>query len=170
MPRVLAYSLSLAMKPPQTAEFCMCHVHSDRSFDAQAEGWELSFTGGKMRTAAQETPQLALRKIRYQFKEFSILCRERCKPLGSLNSVLYLHLSYLRSKLFSQLAFPQLPSNHSGGVAASAGSQFWELSFTSGGQKSLMAVTFLINMAGDIFISHRFSYDLLLIVPSQEQQ
>ena len=66
----------------------MCHVHSDRSFDAQVEGWELSFTGGKMRTAAQETPQLALRKIRYQFKEFSILCRERCKPLGSLTSFL----------------------------------------------------------------------------------
>ena len=30
------------------------------------------------------------------------------------------------------------------GVAASAGSQFWEPSFTFGGQKLLMAVTFLV--------------------------
>ena len=30
------------------------------------------------------------------------------------------------------------------GVAASAGSQFWEPSFTFGGQKFLMAVTFLV--------------------------
>jgi hypothetical protein len=46
--------------------------------------------------------------------------------------------------------------------AASVGSQFWEPSFTFGGQKSLMAVTFLVygrryfmagDMAGDIFIS-----------------
>ena len=39
------------------------------------------------------------------------------------------------------------------GVAASAGSRFGEPSLTFGGQKSLMAVAFLIDMAGDIFIS-----------------
>ena len=31
-----------------------------------------------------------------------------------------------------------------GGVAASVGSQFWEPSFTFGGQKLLKAVTFLV--------------------------
>ena len=33
-------------------------------------------------------------------------------------------------------------------VAALAGSQFWEPSFTFGGQKSLMAVTFLVDEYG----------------------
>ena len=46
------------------------------------------------------------------------------------------------------LAFPQLLSNHCGGMAASDGSQFGEPSFTFGGQKSLMAVTFLVDEYG----------------------
>ena len=75
------------------------HQLSTKTY-AQFEGWELSFIGGKMRTAAQETtPQLVLRKIKYQFKEFSILCRERCKPLGSLNS--FLSYASLGSNLVS---------------------------------------------------------------------
>ena len=45
------------------------------------------------------------------------------------------------------LAFPQLLSNL-WALVASAGSQFWEPSFTFGGQKSLMAVTFLVYWHG----------------------
>ena len=80
-----------------------------------------------MRTAAQETtPQLVLRKIRYQFKEFSILRRKRCKPLGSLNS--FLSYASLGSNPVSQftirsgrcllLNFPQLLRNHLGGMGS----------------------------------------------------
>ena len=39
-------------------------------------------------------------KIRYQAKEFSILCMGKCKPLGSLNSFLSCALSYLGPSLF----------------------------------------------------------------------
>ena len=102
-------------------------------------------------------------KIRYQVKEFNILCMGRCKPLGSLNSFfsydphlsgatefipfIWPQLSGANSvALFTLLlAFPQLLSNHPGGVAGSAGLQLWGPSFTFGGQKSLMAVTFLVD-------------------------
>ena len=70
------------------------------------------------------------------------------------------HLSYLgpnpislftlRSGRWLLLASPQLLSNQRGGWQHW---KFWEPSFTFGGQKSLMAVTFLVDMAGDIFIS-----------------
>ena len=39
-------------------------------------------------------------KIRYQIKEFSILCMGRGKPLGSMSSFLHMHLSYLGPILF----------------------------------------------------------------------
>ena len=39
---------------------------------------------------------------------------------------------------------PPAPQQSSWRVAASDGSQFWGLSFTFGGQKSLIAVTFLV--------------------------
>ena len=39
---------------------------------------------------------------------------------------------------------PHAPQQSLRGMAASAGSQFWEPSFTFGGQKSLMVVTFLV--------------------------
>ena len=73
----------------------------------------------------------------------------RCKPLGSLN----LYSSQLsgvnRVSLFTLLlAFLQLLSNHCDGVAASAGLQSGEPSFTFGGQKLLMAVTFLVSSYG----------------------
>jgi len=48
---------------------------------------------------------------------------------------------------------PPAPQQSAWRVAASAGLQFGEPSLTFGGQKSLVAVTFLIDMAGDIFIS-----------------
>ena len=56
-------------------------------------------------------------------------------------------LSGGQSLFISLRAFPQLFSNHHGGwgVAACAGLQFGEPSFTFGGQKSLMAVTFFID-------------------------
>ena len=43
---------------------------------------------------------------------------------------------------------PPAPQQSPCGVAASAGSLFWEPSFTFGGQKSLMAVTFLVYWYG----------------------
>ena len=39
---------------------------------------------------------------------------------------------------------PLAPQQSLRGMAASAGSQFWEPSFTFGGQKSLIVVTFLV--------------------------
>ena len=85
------------------------------------------------------------RHSEYQIKGLSILCMGRCKPLGSLN----LYASHLSGanhiSLFTMLlAFLQLLSNHHDGVAASAGLQFGEPSFTFGGQKLLMAGTFLV--------------------------
>ena len=64
-------------------------------------------------------------KIRYQVKEFSILCMGRCKPLGSLNTFLSYapQLSGAKSYFFVHLkewqmvapCIPQLLSNHHGG-------------------------------------------------------
>ena len=52
---------------------------------------------------------------------------------------------------------PPVPLQSPWAVAASARWQSQEASFTFGGQKPLMAVHFLfIDMAGDIFISHRY--------------
>ena len=39
-------------------------------------------------------------KIRYQVKELNILCMGKCKPLGTLNSFVLPHLSYLGLILF----------------------------------------------------------------------
>ena len=56
-----------------------------------------------------------------------------------------MHLSYL-GPLLVYLAFciPPAPQQSSWGMAASDGSQFWGPSFTFGGQKPLMTVTFLV--------------------------
>ena len=79
-------------------------------------------------------------KIRYQVKEFSILCMGRCKPLGSLNTLLSYapQLSGAKSYFFVHLkewqmvapCIPPAPQQSPWGVAASAGWQFWEVSFT----------------------------------------
>ena len=99
--------------------------------------------GVRLYTSLQQREQTVwTTKIRFQVKEFSILCMRACKPLGSLNS--FFSFAPQLSEAKAVLAFPQLLSIHSGGGAASARSQFWELSFTFGGQKSLMALTFLI--------------------------
>jgi len=64
-----------------------------------------------------------------------------------------MHLSYLGPILFpvhlkewQMAAFrvPPAPQQSAQGVAASTGSQFWEPSFTFGGQKLLIAVTILV--------------------------
>ena len=71
----------------------------------------------------------------------------------------HVHLSYLGSILFPcSPCFLHSPSSSAitmgEGVSASTGSQFGEPSFTFGGQKSLMAVTFVVYWySGDIFIS-----------------
>ena len=96
-------------------------------------------------------------KTRYQVKEFSILCVGRCKPLGSLISSLLTHLGSTGPALFPCTpCFFHSPNSSAvtTRVAASSGLHLWEPSFTFGGQKSLMAVTFLVyRYAGDIFIS-----------------
>ena len=57
-------------------------------------------------------------KMRYQVKEFSILCRGRCKALDSLNSFLSYAPQFSRASTISLLilllASPQLLSNHHG--------------------------------------------------------
>ena len=63
------------------------------------------------------------------------------------------------------LHFPQLLSNLRDAVAALAGSQFGEPSFTFGGQKLLMVWHFLfLNMAWGIFISQQVLLCLILFV------
>ena len=112
-----------------------------------------------------------VRKIRYQVKEFCILlCMGRCKPLGSLNSFLsyapqlsgakpgFLIVSILLS-LFTLwggrwllLHSPPPPAPQQSPWGAGwwhlldhvCCVPFWEPSFTFGGLKSLMAVTFLV--------------------------
>ena len=68
-------------------------------------------------------------KIRFQVKEFNILCTGRCKPLGSLNSFLLTHLSYLGPILFPCspcfLHSPWTSAVTMGELAAFDGSQFW---------------------------------------------
>ena len=96
-------------------------------------------------------------KDQVEVKEFSILCMGRCKPLDSLNSILSyaaqlsganpVSLSTLRSSRWLLLAFPLLLSNHHGGWQHPL-DQLWEPSFTTGGQKSLMSVTFLVYWYG----------------------
>ena len=86
-------------------------------------------------------------KVTYQVKEFSILVRGRCKPLGSLNS--FLSSAPQRSganpvSWLTLLLAITMEEMGVGGVAAPAGSQFGEFSFAFEGQKSLMAMPFLV--------------------------
>ena len=99
-------------------------------------------------------------KIRYQVKEFSFLCMGRCKPLGSLYSL----ISYAPQlsganpvSLFTLLlAFPQFLSNHHGGgwvqhpLDCSLRSPHSHLEARN---HWLLWHFLFINMAGDIFIS-----------------
>ena len=98
-------------------------------------------------------------KVRYQVREFIMLCIGRCKPLGSLNSFLS-YASQLSGAnpvflLTLLLAFPQLLSNHHGR---------WRhpLNHSFGNPHSHLEVRnhwwlwhfLFIYMAGEIFISH----------------
>ena len=98
-------------------------------------------------------------KVRYQVREYIILCMGSCKPPGSLNSFLS-YASQLSGAnpvflLTLLLALPQLLSNHHGG---------WRhpLSHSFGNPHSHLEVRnhwwlwhfLLIYMAGEIFISH----------------
>ena len=82
--------------------------------------------------------------VRYQVKEFSILCMGRCKLLGSLNSFLSYSPQLWGQSYFIASCIPSAPQQSPWGLAASTGFQFWEPSLTFGGQKSLMAVTFRV--------------------------
>ena len=126
--------------------------------------WENPKKGGgeiSLYTSLQQRKQaIWTSEIRYQVKEFSTPCMGRYKPLGSLNSFLSYapQLSGANSvSLFTLLlAFPQLLSNHCWG---------WQhlLDLSLGSLLSLLEARnhwwlwhfLLVNMAGDIFISHR---------------
>ena len=97
-------------------------------------------------------------KIRCQVKQFCILCMERCKPLGPLNSFLsyatqlsgtkFCFLVHLKEWQMAASCNPPASQQSLWRVAASAGSQFGEPSLTFGDQKSLMAVKFLVYWYG----------------------
>ena len=81
----------------------------------------------------------------------------RCKPLGSLNPFLSYAPHDLGQPVFLftlLLACPPASQQSPwwwwlvGGLATPGGSQFGELTFTFGGQKSLMAVTFFVDWYG----------------------
>ena len=90
-------------------------------------------------------------KIKQQVKEFSILYIGRCKPLASRIHSFHMHLCYPVSWLTLQgggcgegcfLPAPSCSAITLGGGGICS-SQLGEPSFSFGGQKSLMAVTFL---------------------------
>ena len=75
----------------------------------------------------------------------------RHKPLGLTDFIPFICNSAIRAILFPCSPWflrPPAPQQSLWGLVASAGSQFWEPSFTFGGQKSLMAVTFLVYWHG----------------------
>ena len=61
---------------------------------------------------------------------------------------------------------PPAPQQSPWEVAASPESQFWESSFTFGGQKSLMTVTFLIYLYGRR--NFHFTFEIQLVIVAQE--
>ena len=118
-------------------------------------------TGGKVRlypTLQLREQPVWISKVRYQVKEFSILCMGRCKPLVSLNSFLSYapQLSGTNPVLLFTLllAFLQLLSNHCWG---------WQhlLDHSFGSHHSHLEARncwwlwhfLFINMTGNIFIS-----------------
>ena len=112
-------------------------------------------------------------KIRYQVKEFIILCMAGCKPQGSLNSC----LSYapqlpgakfsssftLRSGRWLLLTFPLLLNNHWGWkhpLDHSLGSPY---SYLEARNHWWLWHFLFTNMAGDIFISQLLSHVWLFV-------
>ena len=115
--------------------------------------------------------------MRYQVKQFSVLCMGWCKPLDSLN----LFLSYapqrseanpislftLRSDRRLLLAFCQLLSNHHWGWQHPLDGSFRSPHLHLVARNLWWLWHFLlIDMAGDIFISHPQSLKDLWIFPS----
>ena len=96
-------------------------------------------------------------KIRYQVKGLGVLFLGRCKPLDSLDSILPyaaqlsganpVSLFILRGGRWLLLAFPSSSAITMEGWQHPL-DQFWEPSFTTGDQKSLMSVTFLVYWYG----------------------
>ena len=79
----------------------------------------------ELNTSLQQREQAVwTSKIRYQVKEFSLLCMGRCKPLGLLNSFLSYALQYLWPILFPYSpCFLHFPS--SSAVTMGGGSTLW---------------------------------------------
>ena len=101
-------------------------------------GWSWGRGRGGEKPISMQVYNKGSRQSEHQssaIKEFSILCMGRCKPMGSLNSLLHMHLSYL-----GPILFPCSPSFlHSPSSSTNCGGQqhlldlFWEPSFTFGG-------------------------------------
>ena len=102
--------------------------------------------GVRLHTDLQQREQAVwTSKIRYQIKEFSIVCMGRFKPLGSLNS-LFSYVPQLSGpnpvSLFTlssgscgrwlPLVLPQLLSNHHGGWITMAGGSPWQVDHHGG--------------------------------------
>ena len=99
-------------------------------------------------------------KVRYPVKGFSILCMGR-SSLGALwIRFFHMHCSYMGLTLFPcspGFLHPPAPLQLPWGLAASAGSQLWEPTFTHSHLEARhrwwLPHFLFINMAGDIFIS-----------------
>ena len=103
---------------------------------------------GNIQVCNKESRQSKHQRSGIKVRNSAFYVYGRCRPLGSLNAFLsqapQLSGANPVSLLTLFLASSQLLSNHGVGMAASAESQFGEPSFTFEGQKSLMAVTFLV--------------------------
>ena len=97
-------------------------------------------------------------KVRYQVKEFSILCAGRCKPLGSLNS-LPSHTPQLSGTNLLPFSpcflHPSSSLAMTLGVEACTTGSVWGPSFTLEARNRWWLRHFSFTaMAGDVFVSH----------------
>ena len=120
-------------------------------------------TGGEVRLYISLQPReqpVWTSKVRYPVKGFSILCMGR-SSLGALwIRFFHMHCSYMGPTLFPcspGFLHPPAPLQLPWGLAASAGSQLWEPTFTHSHLEARhrwwLPHFLFINMAGDIFIS-----------------
>ena len=131
--------------------------------DSLSVAWRKLLQGGRgevrLYISLQQREQAVWTKDQIKLRNFTFCVWEDSSFWAHWIHSFLRHLSYLgpnpvslftlRDGRWLLLASPQLLSNQRGGWPHW---KFWEPSFTFGGQKSLMAVTFL-DMAGDIFIS-----------------
>ena len=119
-------------------------------------------TGGKVRlypTLQLREQPVWISKVRYQVKEFSILCMGRSGLWALWIPFFHMHRSWGQScfLVYPISCSPPAPLQLPWGLAASAGSQFGEPTFTHSHLEARhrwwLSHFLFINMAGDIFIS-----------------